>query len=55
MEAYVILSGKGLYDDNGTQAEVFPGDVTITLHGEGHSIANNSDEDLELIALIPLK
>ena len=55
MEAYYIISGKGLYDDNGTQTEVFPGDVTITLHGEGHGIVNNGDEDLIFIALVPLK
>jgi mannose-6-phosphate isomerase-like protein (cupin superfamily) len=55
MELYYILSGKALYDDNGTQVELSPGDVTVTLSGEGHAIANNGDVDLEFMALIPLE
>jgi mannose-6-phosphate isomerase-like protein (cupin superfamily) len=55
MELYYILSGKALYDDNGTEVELSPGDVTITPSGEGHAIANNGDVDLEFIALIALE
>ena len=55
MEAFHIISGKALYDDNGTQVELSPGDVTITPAGEGHSIANNGDDDLEIIALIVMQ
>jgi mannose-6-phosphate isomerase-like protein (cupin superfamily) len=54
-ETYFMLSGKALYDDNGTQSELSPGDVTITSPGQGHSIANQGDEDVELIALIVLE
>jgi quercetin dioxygenase-like cupin family protein len=52
MEAFYILSGTALFDDNGTQAVLYPGDVAYTADGESHSIANNDDEDCVLIALI---
>lgn len=51
-ESYYILSGKGLYDDNGTKMEVEAGTVTFTPSGEGHGILNTGDEILEFIALI---
>ena len=35
-EAYHILQGKGLYNDNGTKYEVHPGDTTFTCDGAGH-------------------
>ena len=37
-EAYHILQGKGLYNDNGTKYEVYPGDTTFTCDGAGHAI-----------------
>ncbi|MBR2363749.1 MAG: cupin domain-containing protein [Lentisphaeria bacterium] len=51
-ELYFILSGKGLYDDNGAKCELFPGDSTITRSGEGHSIEAAGPEDLVLLAVI---
>jgi len=54
-ETYYILSGTASYDDNGTQTELSPGDVTITPAGQGHAIANKGTEDVELIALIVLR
>ena len=45
-EAYHILQGKGLYNDNGTKYEVHPGDTTFTCDGAGHAIENIGDEDL---------
>lgn len=53
-ESYYILSGKGLYNDNGKESEVLPGTVTFTPSGEGHGIQNISDEMLTFIALILL-
>ena len=50
-ETYYILKGRGLYNDNGTELEVGPGDVTFTDSGEGHALLNNGEEDLEAIAL----
>ena len=41
-EAYHILQGKGLYNDNGTKYEA------------GHAIENIGDEDLVFMALILL-
>ena len=51
-EAYYILSGKGMYDDNGRALEAEPGDVFFCRDGEGHGIKNNGREDLVFIALI---
>ena len=52
METYYIIKGTASYNDNGTQVELNTGDVTYTPDGQGHSIANHKEEDLELIALI---
>ena len=51
-ETFFILSGKGIYNDNGTTVEVTPGMVTFTPSGEGHSIRNTGEENLVFIALI---
>ena len=54
-EMFFIISGTALYDDNGTIYDLSPGDVSVTPSGQGHSIANNGNVDLELIALITLQ
>ena len=51
-ETFFILSGQGVYNDNGTQVDVAPGMVTFTPSGEGHSIKNTGEEMLSFIALI---
>ncbi|MBR4741579.1 MAG: cupin domain-containing protein [Desulfovibrio sp.] len=51
-EVYYFLSGKGLYNDNGTEQEVSSGDITICYSGEKHGVLNNSDQDLVFMALI---
>ena len=53
-ESYYIISGKGLYNDNGAEIEVHPGTVTFTPSGEGHGIKNIGNEKLIFIALIIL-
>ena len=53
-EIFYIISGHGIYDDDGKAVEVEAGDVTVTTSGQGHAIHNDSDEDLVLIALIIL-
>jgi len=53
-ETYYILSGKGLYNDNGDEYEALPGTVTFTPSGQGHGIINTGDEMLSFIALIIL-
>lgn len=51
-ESFFILSGKGVYNDNGKTVDVAPGMVTLTPSGQGHSIKNTGDEMLTFIALI---
>ncbi len=51
-ESYYILSGKGIYNDNGTEMEVEAGDITFTPSGGSHGIKNEGEEDLHFIALI---
>ena len=52
VEAYYILSGTGMYDDNGKAIAVQPGDVLFCPDGNGHGIKNTGTEDLVFIALI---
>lgn len=51
-ELFYIMKGTGTYSDGGEIKTVREGDVTITPAGTGHSISNDSDQVLELIALI---
>jgi len=51
-ETYYILSGKGIYNDNGKECELYPGSVTFTPSGNGHGLRNTGDEPLNFIALI---
>ncbi len=51
-ETFYILSGKALYNDNGTERELTAGDVTFTPDGCGHSIENIGDTTLEFMLLI---
>ncbi len=51
-ELFYILSGTAEYNDNGEIKTVSAGDVTICPAGTGHGIANNSEDVVELIAVI---
>lgn len=51
-EAYFILKGKALYNENGVEMMLEPGDLTICRDGESHSIEAAGEEDLEYIMLI---
>ena len=51
-ELFYILKGTAEYSDNGTMINVSAGDVTICPPGTGHSIANRTEEVVELIAVI---
>ncbi|GAB6085556.1 cupin domain-containing protein [Alkaliphilus crotonatoxidans] len=51
-EAYYILAGKGVVDDNGILKPVATGDLVYTKNGEAHSIENTGTVDLEFMALI---
>ena len=51
-ENYYIISGKGLYNDNGKTVEVYDGTITFTPSGEGHALKNIGDGILTFIALV---
>ncbi|PWL48798.1 MAG: cupin domain-containing protein [Clostridiales bacterium] len=51
-EIYAVLSGNGVFNDNGEEAPVTAGDVMITKGGQGHGVACAGSCPLELIALI---
>lgn len=53
-EIYYMMKGKGQIDDNGDVRELCAGDVAITGGGGYHSIINNSDEILEIFAVVLL-
>jgi len=51
-EYYLILSGKGIVNDNGADITVNAGDTIITKDGASHSIKNTGDVPLILHAVI---
>lgn len=51
-EHYIILEGTGIVVDNGKEEKVSAGDVVETAHGSSHSISNNGNSDLVMIAVI---
>ncbi len=51
-ELFYILQGTAEYNDNGVIRQVKAGDVTICPTGEGHGIANKTEEVVELTAVI---
>ena len=54
-ELFYIIKGTGVYSDNGELCTVTAGDVTVCPAGSGHSIANETEEILELVAVIIYK
>ncbi len=52
-EPYYILKGQADFIDNdGSVTKVGPGDICSIEDGQFHSIENNYDEPMEMIALI---
>jgi mannose-6-phosphate isomerase-like protein (cupin superfamily) len=51
-EYFVILSGEGVINDNGTEKPVKAGDVVITGNGASHSLSNNGSVPLVFHAII---
>lgn len=51
-ETYYIISGDGIYNDNGTLRRVRPGDVTFTPDGMGHALKPADSEKIVFMALI---
>ena len=52
MDAYIIVSGRGIYSDNGLEKEISEGDVCIAFDGEGHAIRPLEGETLQFIAIM---
>lgn len=52
-EPYYIIKGEGIFIDNDkSKTTVKAGDVCVIEVGQWHSLENNTDENLELIALV---
>lgn len=51
-EAYYILKGEATYYENGEEKKVYAGDLTLTKDGENHELVNNSNADVEMLALL---
>lgn len=51
-EFYYVLSGEATVNHNGEMVTLYPGDMTLCPEGEGHSLENNADEDLVVLAVI---
>jgi len=51
-ENYYIISGKGLYNDNGKVCEIGPGATTFTPSGHGHSLKNIEKGKIWFVAMI---
>ena len=51
-EAFYVISGEGLYNDNGKEKKVNTGDLLYVDNKESHSIENNGTVNLELMAMI---
>lgn len=51
-ETYYILSGKGTYNDNGTELPAETGDVFLCRDGDGHGLKNTGNDDIKFVALI---
>ncbi|MDR1251019.1 MAG: cupin domain-containing protein [Treponema sp.] len=51
-EYYIILSGSGVLNDNGTDIPVQSGDAMLTGNGASHSISNTGSVPLVFHAII---
>jgi len=51
-ESYYIIKGEGVLDDNGIKKPIKAGDLGYTENGQGHSIENTANTDLEFISLV---
>jgi quercetin dioxygenase-like cupin family protein len=53
-EVFYVICGKGTVTENGKEQAVEAGDAILTGGGSGHSVRNDSDEPLDLVAVILL-
>lgn len=52
MEMYLILDGKPIANDNGTETILNPGDLIITEKGQKHSLENKTNTPVTFLAII---
>jgi len=52
MESFYVAKGTCKMMDNGQTVHLHEGDVLVTPHGQEHSIANDTNQPVELIATI---
>ncbi len=53
-EIFYVVSGQGRFNDDGDWQMIHPGDAMVTGGGKGHSVANDGDQPLVLLAVILL-
>ncbi|MBR6740952.1 MAG: cupin domain-containing protein [Clostridia bacterium] len=51
-EIFAVVSGTGVYNDNGKEVAISEGFVTVVRSGEGHAVSCLGPRDLVLTALI---
>ena len=51
-EIYYVLEGEGVINDNGMIRQIKKGDSSICGGGDFHSVANEKDEPLKILAAI---
>ena len=44
-----------MFNDDGVETVVHPGDICATGYGQSHGLENRTDEPVELIALIVME
>lgn len=54
-EFYYILKGDPVFNDDGTEVVLHPGDICSTGYGKFHGLENPTDAPVELIALIVMQ
>ncbi len=53
-EVFYVMQGRGTVTEDGKQYTVEAGDAILTGGGSGHSVRNDSDQPLDLVAVILL-
>lgn len=53
-EIYYVISGEGIINDNGIIRPFKKGDANVCGGGDFHSVSNENDETLKMIAVIIL-
>jgi mannose-6-phosphate isomerase-like protein (cupin superfamily) len=51
-EIFYCIQGEGVYNDNGKECPFRQGDMSVTYSGQSHSVRNEKDETLIIMAAI---